>query len=128
MALVMLKNTTNPGFKYLEGKIGDLQIFDNGRFKFSFTDTDGEVKHLSSDVKGRLGDLDDFRSKEVNIVTGRSTYDFTKLENYIDETKLFDHSYREGIGEKIDAAEKHQASINRETTGNETINRDDLLR
>lgn len=118
MSMVMLRNTSNSKFKYLEGRVGDLTLLDNGRFDFAFTDTDGTIKHLSSSVQGRLGDLEDVRSKEVNINTARSTYDFVKLENYLEESKLFDHSYREGIGEKISAAEKQQAAISKELTGN----------
>lgn len=55
MSLVMLKNTSNPNYKYLEGRIGDLTILDNGRFAFEFTDTDGSKKTLSSSIQGRLG-------------------------------------------------------------------------
>lgn len=128
MSLVMLKNTSNPKFKYLEGKIGNLTILDNDRFAFEFVDSDGSKKTLGSDIQGRLGDLNDFRSKEVNINTGRSSYDFVKLENYLDESKLFDNSYREGIGEKISSAEKRQVAINNELTGNDRVDRDELLR
>lgn len=128
MSLVMLKNTSNPNYKYLEGKVGDLTILDNGRFSFEFTDSDGSKKTLSSSVAGRLGDPNDVRSKEVNINTGRSSYDFAKLENYLEESKLFDHSYREGIGEKISDAEKMQASISEKLTGMERDNRDDFQR
>lgn len=128
MSLVMLKNTSNSNFKYLEGRIGNLTILDNGRFAFEFTDSDGSKNTLSSDVKGRLGDLNDIRSKEVNINTGRSSYDFVKLENYLEESKLFDHSYREGIGEKIGSAEKRQAVISDVLTGNDHVDRDELQR
>lgn len=125
MSLVMLKSTSNANFKCLEGRVGDLTIGADGRFDFAFEDLDGTVKHLSSTVQGRLGDLDDVRSKEVNINTARSTYDFAKLENYLEEAKLFDHSFREGIGEKIDAAEKAQASVSEKFTG---IGKDDFQR
>lgn len=127
MSMVMLKYTSNPGYKFLEGRAGDLTILENGRFSFAFQ-MDGETKRLTSTIQGRLGDPDDVRSKEVNINTGRSCYDFVKLENYLEESKLFDHSMREGLGEKISTAEKRQAEISNVLTGNENIERDELLR
>lgn len=93
MSYVMLKGTSNLKYQELVGRVGDLTILDNGRFAFEFVDTDGVKKVLSSGVTGCLGDLNDVRSKEVNIVTKNSTYDFEKLENYLEEAKLFSHTY-----------------------------------
>lgn len=105
MALAMLKNTSNPNYTGLCGRVGDLTLTTDGRFKFSFMDTDGEMKVLSSSVTGRLGDPNDFRSKNVNIITARSQYDFEKLENYIEEASLYSHVKDDSLDERVAAAD-----------------------
>lgn len=93
MAKVVLKHTNNLKFAYLEGTQGELSIMDNGRFEFAFVDPNGNIQILSSTVIGRLGDLNDVRSKDVSLNTKNSSYDFEKLENYLDETRLFSNMY-----------------------------------
>lgn len=89
MSLVMLKHTSNPKYQHLIGRVGDLTFRGDGTFAFSFTEPNGSLLTLQSGVTGRLGDLDDLRCKEVNIRTRNSSYDFEKMENVLEEAKLF---------------------------------------
>lgn len=120
MSLVMLKSTSNPNFSYIVGRTGDLSVSEDGRFNFTFIDRNGEPRLLSSGIKGKLGELDDVRSKTVCFKTNNSLYEFEKLENYIEESKIFSCS---SLDEKITSAESKRTN---DFVSNNPFNRNEL--
>lgn len=80
MLKCMLKDTTNPKYFGMMGKVGELEE-KNGQFLFHVV-VDKEKKVLCATIRCKLGDLSHLHSKEIQYTTKNSSYTFEKLEGY----------------------------------------------